>query len=563
MPTENWIGFLDGRDERERKEFLPDSFVITKSIKEALNPALPFICGRRGAGKSTIAYELGILKENGKSKYDSYMYITRDDYELLQEILVSDIIKNPYLSSSSQEIDSFFFEIWNYIINLIRFQCAIQLSSKGILKDNEIEKIVEFMKGNGGIDISPIYTAVDKVCECLSQIKDESAPATKFILALKGLKSKPGFVSAMKRAQEIFERYSAIVAIDTLEEYDLDEWKIHSWRGMCRSIKDFHSFGKNGNMFIKCFLPAELTEYVFKENLAKYSDFSVYLQWNYMELIEFIAKRYSIFLRENGFPQESNNINSLITSSKKVKSMNEKRTFWREKFWNRYFQNPIRNNYGWMEDSAAYIIRHTQKRPREIISCMNSIIDKSIENNEFQEGKIPIISEKSIINGIHNSDNLCQLLSDNLSIFNLSRSHDISRSMRYVAETLLSNELCVFKGSKLKNFSKRAFSLLTQHTNLSETPDIMATELLMRSGLLGTVIAVNEWLEPEETEKCKYYLTQFEYCIPGQVSVNDRTICAVHPMLADHLHLKSPDKGVVYHLSEDVDLIPNLSLSKD
>ena len=52
-------------------------------------------------------------------------------------------------------------------------------------------------------------------------------------------------------------------------------------------------------MVVKCFLPSELTEYLFTVNRAKSLANSVSMEWSYSELLELIGRRYGIYLTKH------------------------------------------------------------------------------------------------------------------------------------------------------------------------------------------------------------------------------------------------------------------------
>lgn len=553
---ENWLGYLDANDSRE-KQWLnkPDSFVATRSIRRALDPDRPFVCGRRGAGKSAIAYELRNVREDGSRVFDTYLYIPREDYDVLQNALVGDICTHARLSHSQpRQLEGYFFYIWSYLLDLAMFRCAEQLSERGLIDDTRLAPIKAFLAANSAPGSSPADEARDRTVSCMGEIgSDCGAPITAFSSALKRLKRQPGFPEAHEAAAEAFKQIRGVVAIDTLERYVVDDaYYLEAWRGMCRAIKEFQSSGEHGKLCVKCFLPAELTHHLFSENLAKFNDFAVYLQWSYAELLELLARRYVAFLSELADNTEGSDALKHAIEQSRDRKAETRSSFWRANFWTRFFPERVENAYGWTEDSAAYIIRHTQKRPRELLSCMNSILDRSIEREEGTT-----VAVTTLISGLHDPDNLHQLLTDNLSIFDLPRQTDGVIAIHEVAADMFANESALFSGKELREFSQRAFSALTRD---DRSADELGIEMALRSGLIGSVLLPpREWPATEEGKTCKYYCTQFEYCVPQRVRVNDQSLCAVHPILGDHLHLKDPKGGVVYPVPESDDLVTQLA----
>ncbi|MGE3541899.1 MAG: hypothetical protein AB7N91_31340 [Candidatus Tectimicrobiota bacterium] len=549
----NRLGYLDAEHAYEKQHF-SDFFIHTKSVSEATDDGIAFVCGRRGSGKSAIANMLGsMLSADGKRKYDVHIAMSRSDYESTQVQLCDDLTTT-LRHASPINVEIYYYHIWNYILRISVIIGCVKITQAlpPLQQEEKYRSITEYVKSfYAGADSCPAEEALDKARICLEAVAGSRSPTVGFSAELTRCFNDDRHRDAYNLARSFFRDYRGILSIDTIEQYSVTHPYLAAWKGMCRAVKDFHISQKGENFFLKCFLPAELTTLLFAENLAKYNEISVYLRWSYAELIEFISRRYANFLKNAECPEHLHITETIDSYRKNMCDKSKAKEILKEELWHTYFPRFVRNIYGWEEDSAAYIIRHTQKRPREILSCMNHIVEEAIENRT-----IPKVSEKSVYDGIHHPRNLHQLLTDSVSIFYaIYGSIGEGGSISDLARVMFSNETTIFTEAKLRQFAKRAFSVLYGVSMAASVADRDAVDMVIRSGLVGVVV------DPESSERnilsnrnFKYYYTKFEYCVPDRIVLNDKSLCAVHPMLGDPLRLKDPKNGVVYPLPEPQDV---------
>lgn len=553
---ENYIGYLVAEHREEREKFLPQAFVLTRAIERSIEDKdICFVCGRKGAGKTAVAEMLPSYKANDQTVFDASIPIVEENFKELHTTFFDDIaFFTDYKEGFGSQLETCYYHLWRYILDLATFQAALNLPN--ISEDFPAEATIlgRYMKEDDKIDQCPTDVATVKAMDILSDAKESATPLTKLTLSCKQLRSTGIHKSASEAAMKIFTTHRAVLTIDTMESYDLTDYRIYPMRGLCRAVKEFQTGQAYRGISVKCFLPAEMTDDLFKENLAKYNEFAEYLLWSYSDLLEFMARRFVLLLRDKDKGTEADQLLNRINSERPLNlSRND---FWRKNFWQQFFPETTPNHFGWPEDSCAYLLRHTQKRPREVISCMNSVIQQAIDRKEF-----PKISTTSLHEGIHDENNMYQLLSDNLAVFNLPRHQKLLSDM---AAQLLIGECTVFSGAHFSQFSRRALSILSTENHIDRAE--YAQNLMLRSGLVGRVRPHSKeepahiW-ESADGQKCKYYVSEFEYLIPGHVVINENSICAVHPILSDRLGLKPPsgDTGIVYPLPETDDLVRELS----
>lgn len=550
----NYLGFLTAEDIEEQDKYLPRAFILTKSIKRSLDQNICFICGRKGSGKTAVATRLkGLLNKDGSQFYKSHLMIVEKDYNELHKTFYEDLMAIfGYDDNIISRIEELYYHIWLYIIEIAAIKATLKIADINKSFPDEVQDLMIIFNQYPTIELNPCDLANFKVLEILENAKSTAMPLTRLTLDTKLLRQTPIHVAAIKSLVHIIEKNKIVITIDTLEQYDLSDHKVYPFKGMCKAVKEIQTSKYLGNIQIKCFLPAEMTENLFSDNLLKYYEYTQFLLWTSTELLEFVARRFAILLEDIGKVDESKSILTILKEKKNHVDLREKLL---ERFWFHFFPKKIRNKFDWPEHSLAYLLRHTQKRPREVLSCLDFIIDYSIENSEFPDDRI---SQKSFQNGIHDDYNIYQLLSDNLAVFSLPRNE---LSLSEVASEILTNENTIFTGASFSRFARRALSILSTQEYIDKAS--FAKDIILRSGLVGVVRKYNDsepahiWNDLESGSKCKYYVTEFEYLIPGHLTINDNALCAVHPILSDRLHLKPPDNdlGVVYPMPEQDDIV--------
>ena len=545
---EHYVGPVVAEQGEEREEYLERAFVMTESIRRALEPGRPFVCGRRGAGKTAVALRLKFLREDADGiEFDTYRYIGREEYSILQRQGTSGLAHLGFTGSAygSDIVDCYYY-VWTYILELEAMRCASALDSDE--PSSQDQRIVSaYLDQIGCHDRSPVARGTSVFNECMEEVGRKSGSIMRLALDLRELILDPDYVAARSAAQGILSRRSAVIAIDSDEHYDTQDSKILPTRGLCRAVKDIESSGKFRQLTVKCFLPAELTELLFSEHIAKFNALTVYLLWNSSELFELLHARYMLDLTGEIGVRSSEIEKGIIEEVAKGPRSGESRlSFWRRAFWEHIAPPVVHNTYDRPELSAVFLLRHTQKRPREVLSCMNFVLEAAA-----REGELPAISAESVVNGIHHVDNIYQLLSDNLSIFDMP-VYSPTPNLAELAQHILKDTRVTFSGKDFRDFAKRAHTLLQLPGGTSDSETM---SLLLRSGLVGTVEGkLREFTLPGEASSTKYYLTQFEYTIPGRVIVGDASSCAVHPILGDRLSLRDLDDVSVMHLPEKQEL---------
>ncbi len=547
----DYMGALEAERRVERDHWLVHAFTWTRNLRMALDEDAPFIAGRKGAGKSAVAQRIGHLERpgNGVRYYDANFYIDGDMYKDLMNTLVDELTRRGILQGGNgNDLQAAYTHLWRYLLKLATLCVLGRLTALDSKQEAALAVAHTYLSATGLKAGSPTQFVGQRVIELAEIHQRVAMPAISFIMALSELEKDAALNAALAGAAPLVATRRVVIAVDTLEQYDLTYPKVEAFRGLVEAVKRFSDNPPADNVSVKCLLPSELIESIFDENQAKYYSVTGFLQWSYTELLSLLARRYALFLMAEPNAELQDAGERLQDDIGRGPNDGERqRDFWLRVFWRRFLPTIVANRCGWEEDACAYLIRHTQKRPREILSCMNHVMSYA-----ELEGTLPLISADALRDGIHDPRNLHRLLSDNLAVFNVPRT---DWSISDIAGHVLEGEQTVFSGTHFNDFVKRAYAHLRQEDVGDQHK--FARDILLRSGLVGPVRETHNW-HNAEGHACRYHLTRFEYCVPGHAVVNDASTCAVHPMLADFLGLGPPsgDHGAVYHLPERLDFIP-------
>ena len=176
---------------------------------------------------------------------------------------------------------------------------------------------------------------------------------------------------------------------------------------------------------------------------------TVFLRWRSADLIAMLARRFLSVLRRT----EAVDDFELARLERLVEKAYAGSDGWnlRTEFWydTGFLPRSIKNTLDKEEDTFAYILRHTMRRPRDLITAqMQSIVNEAVDRKKF-----PKITIESVVAGVHNSGALLQILKETLTMFDEKAATelvDIARTVFYQTPVKMT-------GPQLKLFAKRLY----------------------------------------------------------------------------------------------------------
>jgi len=476
----------------------------------ALHDLHPIILGRRGSGKTAIV--AAMLAGSGRKHYfygrddaindnhDIYVFIQSWDH--LDEI-VNLVGIDCYHSLGSQPMwDDLLLEtaarfwarhLWQAIFNQIFRDASSE--SNSIDYRSKLPLVFKFIEGRDIIDPRESITS-----ETLQKAFDLTRDSV--------LK----YLSATKRR--------CFVIIDSLDLYPITSPRFSRiLAGLLRCITNFSD--SYDRVKIYCCVPEEVEPHLFTHVANETRDLSPAtsysrLHWKPVELLKIVAERFREFLKIH-LAEDQNFIADIskLNFSHRDNLMT---------FYGAVMPKYVTNKYGQKEDSVAYLVRHSQLLPRELILLFSRAI--SISHQETASWRT--ITSSAIVKAVDESESALarQILRPYMPVF---------KELIIACEHVLSELPTICTLSELHSVGKRMRKSVSM-----ETDDPWRT--LYEIGVLG-------FIDPDESNRNTQYYEYglFHFNSHNKIRFANHLRYCVHPLFSGTWHLKrAPGMKFIY-----------------
>jgi hypothetical protein len=461
-----------------KSEYSKLYFDETPFNEAAIQPETYLIIGRRGSGKTALSQYLSFQKT-----IRNPISIEVDEPTIYQKIL-TDVAAH---ASESREIAiPRLKRLWEYIIWAVIFHqtqahsptiaqaCEADVARRGISRfiNNLIEKLLGIFRASG-------EKAMDARLDQMLGAETVAA-AQREVLSL-----------AADRA--------LIIAVDTLEKYDVgSEPLMNAMAALVQCAASFNVDYSDRGIHLKVFMSGEVFPYLKEEvlqNPLKSIKNPVYLLWRPKDLLRLISWRFYKHLSDN---------NLLLKKSRGDIDWEDHHEVM-EKMWTPYFARELTNARGFEERTFAYVLRHTQMRPRQLILLCNAIAKRSMKAKRF-----PAFSEDDLRNAIKDAES--DLASEIINSFSSVYPH-----VSTILDALMKMPM-LFSGNEL---DRRASQSASEWPAGAYSP-ARFRRLVTELGIVGRVRRHNEG--------SGYIDADFEYSLKDRLAVTHRDECVIHPM---------------------------------
>jgi len=470
--------------------------------KEAIDHETYLIIGRRGSGKTSLAQYFSF-----QNKIKNSVCIDVDEPNVYYEVLS----RVSHLAASSTEIAiPRIVNIWEFIIWSLIFE--------------EYKELCEEAKS--ATYVSPLKkTAAHVVKELLRSLIQKFAGKEFDRLSdeLESFLCSPVIEAAKSAVIEITKHKPVIIAIDSLERYSVnDEAMMRATAALIQCASNFNIEHAINGVHVKAFISAEVFPHLCEaeiSNTRKHVREEIYLHWRPKDLVRLVSWRFYKYLAKNGQlkPESGGGIdwrdfNSVL-----------------QKMWIPYFGEEITNGLGLIERTFPYVIRHTQMRPRQIITLLNAMAKVSRKNLNF-----PDFCEKAIVQSIKQAEK--SLATEVINSY--------SKAYENVGKIVdaLNGVPMVFKGSLL---DKRAPVTASEWPRGNYSPSNFK-QLVAELGIVGKVRNWNKEKNIIEAD--------FEYALEDRLPLLSEDDCVIHPMFVEKLRIDtSQHKVIIYPFPDHPD----------
>jgi hypothetical protein len=455
--------------------------------KPAIETFSYLIVGRKGAGKTALSTFLSFQTTVPNSRYvvldvrQIYKQIFRRESTWIDQRRQLVI---PELATAWDLI------VWSHIIEEVREDIVV----KGESSKWQI--------------LSPA-----SIFEWLAQII-VAGDAHKVSSDLERINNETDLEDAKTKICNLCSRQPLIVAIDTLEQYDVnDNLLMYAQAALIEFAARFNATFSERGLHLKVFVPGEIFPYLYQRvvlNPSKSIKHPVFLLWRARDLLRLICWRLFKRLEAAGH----------TFSNQQLKVDWDDYNAVLEHMWMPFFGRQIENGIGHMEDSFPYVLRHTQMRPRQLIYLCNAIANRSLRS-----GRFPQAMADDVRDGVKEGENwLAQEILNSYS----SVHENVDKIIK-----ALEGAPMRFPGSELDRRAKRTRSQWPPgRYSLDEFRRVVA-----EIGVVGRV--------RHGSRDSRFISAEFEYSLPHHLNVAPEDDCVIHPMFYTYLNTQPQNGSIV------------------
>ncbi len=550
--VKQYLGTVDAIKEwNDNPEDAYKRFLHTQSYQDFIEEDALILLGRTGTGKTSI---LRCICENvNNQSITTYkMAIMVQFNEILDTIMTTiDDFNDPTINTQLVNIISMYTNchIMKMLLNKHDINVNKVSKMKSYIKNNHLNDLGDYKYTHNGIN--KIYSMVKK-SQDLSGKSGEIAKNVTTIMDIVAAFSQNGYEEAYQEMMGILKDNNVLVLIDTLDEYDLrDARLVLSIKALIATCFKYYNDVSVNHINIKISIPSEIHTHLIEKLPGKQQGNTVVIQWKNNDLIKMIAIRLLYFINHSK--------NTCISFGDSYKyddfyDDNSKSVINAKKILYEILPQVCPTSLEYSFDTIAYCIRHTLKKPRELMTIFNYLLSKIMEE---QNVKYFHENPDEIRNIVHSTQE--EMISSALSMYTTSYMN-----INDTCEIILQNRHYYFQGKDLDDKLKEAVA----NNNGYDITDIK--RILLESGLIGKIneiSLINN--KKDENDKCSndeskvhYVKAKFEYQVKGRLSLNREDLYVLHPMCYEHFECSIDNMVLVYpdEFGDDAEIMKSVRL---
>jgi hypothetical protein len=437
-------------------------FLHTDAYEQFSKPEVLFMFGRRGTGKTAILRMSKYSINNNKYKLFPYTSAeTIEEHEAFYEMAFN-ARNSPIVESPIEELEHFFLKQWKWIVNSTALKSLYDKHVDIAESDDRISKIGKYLENHNLMENKrkPLYKISSILEDCVTQVGSEYLKlAAVFNRALK-LITGVDYDEAIEAMRSFLKETNSytLVMLDSIEDFRHDDKIVKSiLSASIRAAWDFNLEKAENRIIFKIAFPTEMHSKIRKWHRDKVDNRLIFITWKYSKLVTMMAKRFC-------YKFDGGDINDCISKYSDYQAA--------KIFIYTFIPSEIETRHGFKLDTLAYIVRHTQKRPRQLINLFNAIYTYA----DDQKDDLEMLSQESIRMGTHSRLDL--VVAGTIGIFD-----KIYEGSETLLRRLFTDKNAVFSYNELHSY-------ISEVSHIKKSLNMVNSDIenfLLETGLIGIV----------------------------------------------------------------------------
>lgn len=546
-----YLGKIDAAKEwNDNPKVAYKMFLHTKSYHQFISEDSLILLGRTGTGKTAILRCLcENVNNNNISDYDYAVIVPFNEilYNLVNttdDFSSSAIIKTQLMRSITMYFNCYIMK------TLIKYRLADGKSKmRTYIQNNNLYDIGDIEYSRSGMNkFRNMVTAFKKMNNKAEEIANNIITVMDVVNAF----TENGYEDAYDEMMEILKSHKILVLVDTLNEYDLRDIKIvMCMKALIATCFDYYNIAAQNHIYVKISIPSEIHTQLIEQLPGKQQGNTVVIQWSYNDLLKMIAIRLLYFSKTNQIEffkfDDEYNFSDFYEDNSNAADAAKRMIY---EFLPEICPTFLDYSFG----TLSYCIKHTLKKPREIMAIFNSFISIIKEKQDF---KYFIKNPQEISDVVHSTQE--ELITSAISMYTTSYPNILG-----ACEIVLHGQYFYFQGKDLENRLKEA------EVNKAGYDKNDIKRILLESGLVGKINEISYITCEEKVDSTlsrtnvRVIKAKFEYQVKGRLSLNKDDFYVLHPMCYEHFECMLDAKTLVYPESynNDVEWMKSVKIKK-
>lgn len=500
-------------------------FVTVSAYKKFQNRQFVGLLGRTGTGKTSIIKKIKYdIKMKQNKEFEHVVEISLENY-------IRDMPNYAQLNLTRQTLTQVEKNLDVYIkLSIMKHVIANKknfISQKG--DSNKINTIEKYLNHIG---IKKDTDILSKILKILADINFNGGIgiAVNVLAQATLVLTGDDYDDAMRSLMDILSEKPLLVFVDTLEQYDIqDEQLLVIIRALVMLGYKYAWNFKSNNIFIKYAMPSEIYTHIREMLPAKFLGRELFIEWNYKDLVKMVAIKFYYFALECKdlfkFVDKYKLIDLYEKEEVAINIMYE------------ILPQMCPATLALKFDTLAYCIRHTQKKPRQLLLIIDALIQEIVNKNDMD---LLLKEPDKVRYLIHSVQE--EMIMDSIAMYRDSIPHLLK-----ICSEILNEKNYQFSMGDLEKYIRVAQSW-RKGTPVLSLDDVK--RVLIESGLVGLQEDIryipenSRWFENEKV--IRILNASFEYQIKGSLIYNKNSIMLVHPMCYEYFKCKISKYTMVY-----------------